>query len=427
MTDTKQLFFDAERRAERLLGWVRVAISLILAVLFAATVLRELTTADPILRRQLSLAALTMAGYLVIGLISLTAARREVFRTWHTWTFATCDVGFVLLSLYIGLINTGADANYLTSLPAAWLIPLVLAFGALRFNPFQQAYVTALIGLGLAVIALWAVSWVDASTHAFPDGLNRLFEAPPNIMRLGMIVLAGVILTVAVYRTRQFLTRALEENRRRIHLTRYLPPELSDELSDKGTAELRSGQRRRVAVLFVDVRGFTHRSEGLSPAALSNFVTRFRRCVTDAAAAHSGIVDKFIGDAALVVFGLTDDAGNHGRNAIACAQQLQANVETWNREPGPKCAPVEVGVGIHWGEVFCGAVGDDKRLEFTVLGDTVNVAARIEELTKSVQSWLIVSGELLSIAGEAEEDGWQPVEQTTLRGRDKPIKLFQPR
>ena len=426
MTDPKQLFFEAEMRAERLLGWVRITIALLLAGLFVVAVLRDMPADDPVLQRQLVLAGLTMAGYLVIGIVSLTSARPETFRSWQTWCFATCDVVFILISLHIGLVNTGSAANYLTALPAAWLIPIVLAFGALRFNPLQQAYVAGLLGCGLLIIAVFATSWIDASEQSFPEDLRRLFEGPPNVMRLGMILLAGLILTVAVRRTRQLLTRAIEESQRRIRLTRYLPPELVDELTDKDTEELRSGQRRIVAVLFVDIRGFTQRSQHLAPATLSGFVTRFRRCVTEAASENGGIVDKFIGDAALVVFGLTGGTDSHARNAIACAKQLHTNIERWNQERGYDGEPVRIGVGVHWGEVFCGAVGDDSRLEFTVLGDTVNAAARMEELTKSIASWLIVSGELLAAAGEEERQRWRLIEQESLRGRDKPIELFVP-
>lgn len=426
MTETKELFFEAELRAERLLGWIRLLISLALVTLFAVAVLRDAPFQDAVLKRQLTLALLTLTAYLAVGLVSLAAARPGVFKAWHSWSFATCDVVFLLLSLHIGLINTAAAANYTTLLPAVWLIPLVLAFGALRLNPLQQCYVTGLLGIGLLAIALWSTTWADPSEAGFPASMNRLVEAPPNIMRLGMILLASVILTVAVSRTRRLLTRAIEENRRRIRLTRYLPPELVDELSDKRTEELRAGRRQTVAVLFVDIRGFTHRSQNLSPAALSDFVTRFRLCVTDAAAAHAGIVDKFIGDAALIVFGLTGGDDNHAANSILCAKRLHANIEGWNDEAGDENGAVEIGIGIHWGEVFCGAVGDDSRLEFTVLGDTVNAAARMEELTKSVPSWLIVSGELLTAAGDEKHPQWQRIEQDSLRGRDKPIELFIP-
>ena len=426
MTNTTQLFFEAELRAERLLGWVRLGIALALLSLFVVAVLRDPPLEDPILQRQLFLALLTLSAYLLVGLLSLAAARPGIFKAWHTWSLSTCDAAFLLLSLHIGLLNTAAAGNYMIALPAVWLIPLVLAFGALRFNPLQQAYVTILLGFGLLAIAVWTTSWVDASEPNFPATMNRLFQAPPNVMRLGMVLLAGIILTVAVSRTRRLLSQAIEENRRRIHLTRYLPPELVEELSDKGTEELRRGQRREVAVLFVDIRGFTRRSQGLAPAALSDFVTRFRSCVTDATSAHAGIVDKFIGDAALVVFGLNDNGENHAGNAMACARRLHANIESWNAAAGSDSEAVRIGIGIHWGEVFCGAVGDDSRLEFTVLGDAVNVAARIEELTKSVPSWLIVSGELLAAVEESDRQDWQAIKENSLRGRDKPIELFIP-
>lgn len=222
------------------------------------------------------------------------------------------------------------------------------------------------------------------------------------------------------------------ERERRLNLGRYLPSQISDWLAENPADVVRAGKRQDVAILFTDIRGFTRRAETLDPASLGQFVGEFRQQVAAAADAHGGVIDKFIGDAAMVVFGIPQSHGPepHGRtagDALACARALLANIEDWNR--GRTAAgqdEVRIGIGVHWGPVFCGAIGDAVRLEYTVLGDTVNVAARLQDETKSAGYPLVVSEAVLAAAGPAEGalSGWQPLPPKSLRGRDGEMVLY---
>jgi adenylate cyclase len=236
-------------------------------------------------------------------------------------------------------------------------------------------------------------------------------------------------------RARALLTRAIRETRRGVNLTRYLPPRIADRLAETGLDELRRGRRQTVAILFVDVRGFTPLSEAMTPEALSGFVAEFRHRVAGAAEASGGTIDKFIGDAAMIVFGLepegadsagADGAANSAATALACARRLLAEIAEWSarrRDAGEP--PVEVGIGVHQGEVFCGAIGDETRLEFTVLGDPVNVAARLQALTREVGWPIVASAAVLEAAGAGRPPaGWQALAPTPLRGRRGMLEIF---
>jgi adenylate cyclase len=241
-----------------------------------------------------------------------------------------------------------------------------------------------------------------------------------------MLALAGLVLVIASVRARTLLTLEIREARRSVNLTRYLPQLIADQLAETGIDELRRGRRQNVAVLFVDIRGFTSRSEPMSPEALGEFLTEFRSRVARAADASGGTIDKFIGDAAMVVFGLVSDGKNEAAAALECADLILTEIADWNeqrRATGQD--PVKVGIGIHWGDAFCGAIGDETRLEYTVLGDTVNVAARLEELTKQMAWPIVVSHAVLDAAGQSgESETWHALDTTTLRGRTDPIQLF---
>jgi adenylate cyclase len=245
-------------------------------------------------------------------------------------------------------------------------------------------------------------------------------------MRLVMVTLTGLVLVIAAARSRAILLRAIDEATRRATLTRYLPPRIAEWLAETSIDEVRRGRRQRVAVLFADIRGFTQRAETMDPGALGRFVADFRRRVTMAADAHGGVIDKFVGDSAMLVFGVPDPAPADARNALRCARGLIAEIADWNRACQASGEDrVEIGIGVHWGEVFCGAIGDEARLEFTVLGDTVNVASRLEQEAKAASLRLIVSQDLLDAADEpAPEAGWITLPPHPLRGRHRPIQLF---
>jgi adenylate cyclase len=238
-----------------------------------------------------------------------------------------------------------------------------------------------------------------------------------------MIAIAAAVLVVVASRGRRLLQEAVRETTVRLDLTRFLPQELAPVLTDPAFSELRTGRRQTVALLFVDVRGSTAMAEHLDSARFATFMSAFRRRVMDAADRHGGVVDKFIGDGALIVFGLPYPSPDDATRALACARTLDALIARWNakRQFDP---PVAVGVGVHVGEVFCGVVGDARRLEFTVMGDPVNVAARLQEATKEHGMPILASDAIVRAAGE--EGLWREVVRVPLRGRREVLGLMAP-
>src|SRR6266404_3380469 len=414
---TKALFTDAERRAERVVGQVRMAVALSLGAVLAIAVVAHAHRDDAVLPVQIAAAATTLVAYLALGALSYHVAVPRRFRPWMPWAFVTGDAGFLLISVGLNVVTTRVGGNYLASFPALWFAPLVLAFGALQYNPARLIYATALLAAGLVAIAA-ADFRFGTLADTPPAAIGRFFDAPPNVMRLAMLVAAGGILVAAAARTRSLLQRAIDEARRRANLTRYFPAEIAGQLAESGLMALREGRRQVVAVMFVDIRGFTRRAETMDPAATGRLLADFRRFVVATATRHEGVVDKFVGDSAMLVFGLPSPRPDDARRALNCALALLAGTPGgWARDLETTQA-IEIGIGLHAGDAFCGAVGDEARLEFTVLGDTVNVAARLQQETKAVGLRLVVSRNLLA-AAEETVDGrkWQPLGSRTLRGR----------
>jgi adenylate cyclase len=421
------LFADAERSAERVIGQLRMAMSLSLGAVFAITEITHAQRDDAVLAVQITVVAATILAYLALGALSYHVAVPHRFRPWMPWAFVTGDAGFLLSNVGLNPVTSGLGGNYVASFPALWLAPVVLAFGALQYNPARLLYATALLGGGLVAIAV-ADFRFDMLADTPSAAISRLFDAPPNIMRLAMLIAAGAILVAAAARTRSLLQRAINEARRGANLTRYLPPEIAGRLAESGLTALREGCRQAVAVMFVDIRGFTTRAETMDPAATGRLLADFRRFVVATATRCEGVVDKFMGDAAMLVFGLPSPRPDDARRALTCARALLAGTPgEWARdlEATDGNGVIELGIGLHAGDAFCGAVGDETRLEFTVLGDTVNIAARLEQETKAVGLRLVVSGAFLAAAGErVDGPDWQQLGARTLRGRAQPVDLF---
>ncbi len=422
--NTLRLYEEAELRAERLVAILRVGIALGLAVMFSIAVIGATPGPEPVLERQWLFAVMTMGAYFALGVLSLWANDKGYYRPWMAWLAASGDCAFLLVNVWLSLMNTSLPGGYLPTYPPVWLAPVVLAFGALRFNPRLQVYITIVLAVGLVALAIVNQPGTGRPGVPSPQMLQFFFSPPPNLMRLSMFVLAGIVLVIASLRTRHLLDEAIRETRRRVNLTRFLPEQIVGRLADSGMDELRAGERRNLVVMFVDIRNFTEQAQAMEPEALSDFVTEFRRRVAVAVHAHGGMIDKFIGDAALVIFGLGGERERAAAASLACANALVVQFQDWSGvRAGAGEPPVSCGVGIHQGEVFCGVIGEADRLEFTVLGDTVNVAERLQELTKEVGHPIVVSRDVLSAAGLAAA-GYQSLGTVALRGRSRSLDAY---
>ncbi|MEM8853283.1 MAG: adenylate/guanylate cyclase domain-containing protein [Pseudomonadota bacterium] len=420
-------FRGAERRAEQAIAIVRIVIALILAFALTQLVTNLPPADEPMLQVQLAVAIATLGGYALIGIVALILSTTGRMSQMMALVFVTLDVAFVIGSLWINKFNTGLPSNYLAAYPAVWMIPVVLTFGALRYSPATQLYILALMVVGLLSLSLPLSSWVPREAvegGTVPTQILPFFDPPPNVMRLIMVLMAGGILFVVVLRTRLILAAALDENRRRLQMTRYLPRQVAAMITESDTDALRKGRRQPVVILFVDIRDFTGRAESMDPAALGAFLAKFRGEIGAAVGNHGGVVDKFVGDAAMVVFGLPQPTAQDADSAVACGLDILARVAALSDvDEAAGAPPLHVGVGIHAGAAFVGAIGDDMRLEFTVVGDVVNVASRVENATKAAHVPLLIT-DAVKNACRKHTKGFAQKHTVEIRGKATPVDLW---
>ncbi len=372
-------------------------------------------------------ALLSVLAFLVLGTTSLVLVARRLFRPWMAFALVTGDAAILVASLLTEMERRGLDGNWLAAMPIVWAAPLVLAVGALRYRPGVQLYATALLTIGFVAVATglgFSPALTSADAPAQGDAVPRLFSLPPYLMRLVMLILIGVTTTLVILRARRLLVRAVGETMHGLYLARFLPQEIAPLLGDgQGSAAI-AGRRQPATIMFADIRGFTALAEEMDPRLVSTFVSSFRKRVMDAAEAHGGVIDKFIGDGALLVFGVPEPRPDDAARAIACARHLLGSVRDWNADREFDFT-IRIGIGLHAGVIYCGVIGDERRLEFTVLGDVVNVAARLEQATKQFGVPLLASAAVVAEAGEAQD--WREISSEPLRGRDRSLSVLAPR
>ncbi|NVD39845.1 adenylate/guanylate cyclase domain-containing protein [Ensifer sp. HO-A22] len=426
-TSVDTVFWESEHEAEYTIGWVRITLGL---ALFASGFLVSSETAELVQEYNLNqlrvTALITVAAFLALGILSFLLVISRQFRPWMAFALVTGDAAILGASLYFALKGMGMGGNWVVAIPTIWAAPLLLAVGALRYRPLVQIWATlatmvAVVGVAVGLgFNLTGVVNQD-SFGSLADNIGRLLSLPPYLMRAVILVLMGLITALAMARSRRLLIRVASETARRANLARFLPAEIAPLVGENDVATWRQGRRQEGAILFVDIRGFTAYAENLDPARLSIFISSFRRRVMRATEAYGGVIDKFIGDGALVVFGIPEPQRDDCARAIACAHRILELIEQWNSKRGFD-PPIRVGIGIHSGEMYYGLVGDDERLEFTVLGDTVNVAAKIEQATKRFNIALLVSETVIMQAGQHHL--WSEVGREPLGGRGEHVALY---
>jgi adenylate cyclase len=166
-------------------------------------------------------------------------------------------------------------------------------------------------------------------------------------------------------------------------------------------------RRQQAAVLFADIRGFTTRCETMAPEDAMIFLRDFHARMEAVIFEHGGTLDKILGDGLLAVFGVPDLGNGDAGDALACAFAMMAAVEKWNAErAGCGEADVQIGVGLHYCHVMLGDVGSERLMTFTVVGDTVNVASRLQSLSKELGTRLVASEALVSaVKDEMRKEG----------------------
>ncbi|MBI3453908.1 MAG: adenylate/guanylate cyclase domain-containing protein [Rhodospirillales bacterium] len=279
------------------------------------------------------------------------------------------------------------------------------------------AFITVALSPIMAAAALGAAgaAWMGLATAAFRHGMALPLFDPLIGAAVAFAILLGYRFAVAD-RDKRFLRRSF---------ALYLAPAVIDKLIESDTPPALGGESRDVSVLFSDIAGFSKISESLSPAELVSLMNEYLSAMTDIVEQHGGFVDKYIGDAIVAVFGAPLDDPDHALNAVRAALACRARLIDLNQTvPAFQGRALAVRIGINTGEALVGNIGSRRRFNYTVMGDMVNLASRLEGVNKAYGTDITIADTTASRLGG--RIACREIDTVRVVGRDRPVSIFEP-
>lgn len=344
---------------------------------------------------------ITVALYVALSLGLFFGLRRSKpgprRALWMPFLVMAQDFGFVAVMSHFTLVR---DGDLFPERTATFLL-FAMAFSMFRHRRLHTV---------VAVVTASAI-WIWLATQAGLPAFRQLFV-------VGMYGVIGALMWI----TRDRIARMFVDLRKRERLGRFLAPQVVNRLMAEGDAAIAPTQRE-VTVLFSDIRDFTRMSEHLPPKAVLEFLDDFFGRAAQVVAGHEGMVNKFLGDGMLAVWGVPEHNAQHARCAVRCALDLRRMVEELNAQRATTGQPpVRIGIGIHSGTVAAGMLGGPAQHEYTVIGDAVNLASRVEGLTKELGVDLLLSDATAEQLGAGF--ALTRLGERSVKGRVQPVAVY---
>jgi class 3 adenylate cyclase len=291
-----------------------------------------------------------------------------------------------------------------------------VALARARYNAIFVSVSMVLLGIGgafaLGTVLSRPISRLMEGTRAIADGNYAITLHVDSRDEIGELTHSFNEMAASL-REKDAIKRAF---------SRYVAREVVTEILKDPDKIVLTGERREVTVLFCDVRGFTSISERLSPEEVVSLLNAFYTLMIDATFKHDGTLDKFLGDGVMAVFGAPIFHSDHSVRALRTALAMQAGIrELSARRVAEGKAPLKIGIGVNAGSAVAGNVGTEARMEYTVIGDSVNLAARLESYAKAGQ--ILISGDTYALVKHAI-DG-RKLGPMKVRGKEDEIDVYE--
>ena len=304
--------------------------------------------------------------------------------------------------------------------------------GTIKRNPAYaegaQLIVVMLLGLVLAMVlpmlSVLSATIVTSLLLATAIGVNLALYQHANFV----LPVAGSVLMITLLFAFNTVWGYFTETRNKKQITgffgQYVPPEIAEEMSESMDLTVFEPASKECTILFTDVRGFTTISEGLEPKALSDLMNNFLTPLTKVIYSHRGTIDKYMGDCIMAFWGAPVANPNHAHTAVVAALAMHNKLKELQTEFKSKNWPeIKIGIGLNTGRVSVGNMGSELRLAYTVMGDAVNLASRLEGITKEYGADIIVGENTVAAAPDII---FRELDRVRVKGKEQAVSIFQP-
>ncbi|HQW28008.1 MAG TPA: adenylate/guanylate cyclase domain-containing protein [Verrucomicrobiales bacterium] len=362
---------------------------------------------------RLHLQSYRETGWLVIlywigaGLLWAGSRRSGRILTASRFAVPLLDMPFATLIQWLRLGYEDADSNTAVFSLSVYLFLVLLSTFSMRV---RQTVVCAVIG----TVLFWIL--------ALASGLSAIsFISAPV-----MLMMTAWMASALPLRQTRLIREAAEKQSRRDRLALYFSPGVAEMIEARD--ELGEGESCEISVLFCDIRGFTRMSETMEARDVVKLLNEFHGRMVDAIFRHGGTLDKYLGDGLLAYFNAPVPQHDHAERSVRCALAMITELKMLNQHREARGEPViGLGIGIHAGYAVVGNIGATHRREFTAIGDTVNVASRLQHMTRDHEGTdILVSDAVVEKCNAPGDLKFQEVAEVDVRGRDQRLRIFAP-
>ncbi|MCB1739949.1 MAG: adenylate/guanylate cyclase domain-containing protein [Gammaproteobacteria bacterium] len=409
---------EQERDTERLVCWVQLAVVGMFATLY--TLAPKTFSEDSFEPVPVALGG--YFGFIVLRLLLVYLERTPRFLLYLS---VVADICLLLGLIFSFHLQYQQPASFYLKSPTLLYVFIFIALRALYFQArfLILAGFTAASGWLLLVVYVIKIDPDDAMiTRDYVQYLtsNSVLLGAEFDKIITMLIVTA-ILALAIRRSRRLLIDSTSDRFTARGLARFVPGPIARSVA-RADDEPRPGaaETREASILFIDIEGFTTLSERLSPDALITLLNAYFAIVSEPIRRHGGVINQFQGDAILATFNLPDALPAHARRAVQAALEIQ---QTLARHRFVGDVRIKTRVGINTGLVVGGLVGADDLLSYTVHGDAVNLAARLEQLNKHYRTRILISGRTWQLAGPVAA-GFTHLQSTPVRGRRNSVEVY---
>lgn len=373
-----------------------------------------------------------LIAYLVFTLVRLWVSLRIRLPGWFLTLSVIIDMALLMALIWSFHRTYQQPPSFYLKAPTLLYVFIFISLRALRFDAryVLLAGAAAIIGWGLLVY--YAVAYAPSHTMVTRNYIEYLTD---NAILIGAefdkiltIALVTLLLAMAVRRARSTLFLAVSEGSAKRELSRFFDAGVAHRITggeQQATAGL--GTQREAAILFLDVRGFTRLSHELAPDSLMTLLSDYQATVVPVVQAAGGTIDKFLGDGIMATFGATEPSDRYAADALRAVDDALAAIDAWNAKRVAAGAPaLRVNAAVATGRLVFGAVGDSRRLEYTVIGEPVNLAAKLEKHTKAERVRALTTTAAYALAveqGYAAHGDPERRPARTVEGVDAPVDI----
>jgi adenylate cyclase len=376
---------------------------------------------------------IALAVYGVFTLLRLAVATRRRLGPVFLAVSMILDITLLMVTIWSFYLQYQAPPAIYLKAPTLMYVFILISLRALRFEPWLVILGGATAIVGWLVLVAYAVAFDPGTmklTHnyaVYVTSYSILLGAEfDKVISIGMVT---AILAVALLRARKLLVRAVAEHQASADLSRFFAPEVASRIrATEGMLLPGYAEQREAAILFVDMRGFTTLTSRLQAKDVMSLLADYQDRVLDVVHRHGGSIDKFLGDGVLASFGATLPSPTYAADAMRAVEDLVEAGAQWRarREADGLPAPPLNGA-LACGAVMFGTVGNKARLEYTVIGEPVNFAAKLEKHCKIEGALAIATGETLDLAtaqGFAPRAAWEHRATRRIDGVSQPLDLL---